>query len=498
MTSSSLDLRHLINGEWVSGQGEPATSTNPANPAEVVASYTQATSDNLDQAFAAATAARAAWDQLGVLARGKILRTAARLVEERTEELATLMTREEGKILADARGEMGGVVETLYYHAGAARRPNGVTYPSASPDEQIRSVRRPVGVVGVITPWNFPIQIPAWKIAPALMWGNTIVWKPASDTPATAVAFAEILVEAGVPAGVLNLLLGPGSLGAELVADPRADAVTFTGSVPVGHQIRDAVIGRGGRLQMELGGHNPAVVMADADVTAAAGFITAAAMGSTGQKCTATRRVIAVGSAYEALKEQLSTRIAAMKVGDGLAEGSEIGPLVSARARDEVAKAIDTAVSEGAKILAQAEAPENTDDASAGHYVPPTLLEDDSLTISREEVFGPVTLLMRADDVDSAIALANSTEFGLTASVFARDETVIRRCLDEIDAGLIKINGPSTGSEVHAPFGGVKQSSFPAPREQGSDAVAEFFSVLKTAYVRAVPAADPAPTGGRR
>ncbi len=485
MTSPSLELRHLIDGEWVSGRGTSASSTNPANPTETVASYDQAASEDLDEALTAATNAAPAWDKLGVLARGKILRTAARLVEERTEDLAVLMTREEGKILADARGELGGVVETLYYHAGAARRPNGVTYPSASPDEQIRSVRRPVGVVGVITPWNFPIQIPAWKIAPALMWGNTIVWKPASDTPATAVAFAEILAEAGVPAGVLNLLLGPGSLGAELVADPRADAVTFTGSVPVGHRIRDAVVGRGGRLQMELGGHNPAVVLPDADLTAAAGFITAAAMGSTGQKCTATRRVIAVGSAYEELKDELSARIGAMVVGDGLTEGSEIGPLVSARARDEVAQAIDTAVSEGAKIVAQAKAP----DAADGHYVAPTLLEgDDSLTISREEVFGPVTLLMRADDVDSAIALANSTEFGLTASVFTRDETVIRRCLDEIGAGLIKVNGPSTGSEVHAPFGGVKQSSFPAPREQGSDAVAEFFSVLKTAYVRAVPA----------
>lgn len=489
MTSPTLELKHLINGEWVSGQGEPATSTNPANPDEVVASYSQATSADLDHAFTAAEEARAAWDKMGVLARGKILRTAARLVEERAEELAVLMTREEGKILADARGEMGGVVETLYYHAGAARRPNGVTYPSANPDEEIRSVRRPVGVVGVITPWNFPIQIPAWKIAPGLMWGNTVVWKPASDTPATAVAFAEILAEAGVPAGVLNLLLGPGKLGAELVADPRADAVTFTGSVPVGHQIRDAVVSRGGRLQMELGGHNPAVVMPDADITAAAGFVTAAAMGSTGQKCTATRRVIAVGSAYEELKSELSTRIGAMKVGDGLTEGSEIGPLVSARARDEVAAAIDNAVSQGARILAQAAISDSAGEGSPGHYVAPTLLEgDEALSISCEEVFGPVTLLMRAPDLDSAIALANSTEFGLTASVFSRDETVIRRCLDEIDAGLIKINGPSTGSEVHAPFGGVKQSSFPAPREQGSDAVAEFFSLLKTAYVRAVPA----------
>ncbi|MDN5804571.1 MAG: aldehyde dehydrogenase family protein, partial [Microlunatus sp.] len=283
---------------------------------------------------------------------------------------------------------------------------------------------------------------------------------------------------------VLNLLLGPGSLGAELVADSRVDAVTFTGSVPVGHQIRQAVIGRGARLQMELGGHNPAVVLPDADIPVAAAFITAAAMGSTGQKCTATRRVIAVGSAYEALKDALTDQIAALRVGPGLEDGVEIGPLVSARARDEVAEAIDQAVRQGATVLAQANLPQNRE----GAYVPPTLLEGDtSLSIAEEEVFGPVTLLMRANDLDSAIELANATEFGLTASVFTRDEAAARRCLDEVDAGLIKINGPSTGSEVHAPFGGVKDSSFPAPREQGSDAVADFFSVLKTAYVRAIP-----------
>ena len=483
MSSATLELNNLINGKWVTGSGENESSTNPADPTEVVATYSTATTGDLDAALVAAGDARAAWDKLGVLARGKILRVAAGIMEGKAEELAVLMAREEGKILADARGEIGGSIETLYYHSGAARRPTGVTYPSANADEVVRSVRRPVGVVGVITPWNFPIQIPVWKIAPALMWGNTVVWKTASDTPALAVALAEIFVEAGVPDGVLNLLIGPGSLGAKLVEDDRVDAVTFTGSVPVGHRIREAVIGRGARLQMELGGHNPAVVLPDADIATAAGFIAAAAMGSTGQKCTATRRVIAVGSAYDELKAGLVAKVGALRVGSGLDDGIDIGPLVSKRARDEVAAAIDQAVEQGATVLAQADVP-----GGDGAYVAPTLLEgDSSLTIASEEVFGPVTLLMRADDLDSAIELANATVFGLTASVFTRDESVVRRCLDEIDAGLIKINGPSTGSEVHAPFGGVKQSSFPAPREQGSDAVADFFSVLKTAYLRAVP-----------
>ncbi len=485
MTASTATLHHLIDGEWLTGDGPAAQSTNPAEPQDTVASYGTADQAQLDRAIEAARDAAAGWDATGVLARGKILRDAAQILESRAEEIAALMTREEGKTLADSRGEVGASVETLFYHAGAARRPNGTMFPSANPDELIRTVRRPVGTVGVITPWNFPLQIPVWKIAPALMWGNTVVWKPASDTPAMAVALAEIFTEAGVPAGVLNLVLGPGSMGADLVADPRIDAVTFTGSVAVGHSIRDVVIPRGGRLQMELGGHNPAIVLADADMAGAAAFITAASMNSTGQKCTATRRVIAVGAAYDALVPELVSRVQALRVGPGDNPTNNIGPLVSARARDEVVTALEQAASEGAQVLAQASLPEEDGD---GCYVAPTLLAGEaSLTIAREEVFGPVTTVLRVDSLDEAIELANATPFGLTASVFSRDEAAIRRCVDEVDAGLVKVNAPSTGSEVHGPFGGLKDSSFPAPREQGSDAVADFFSITKTAYLRALP-----------
>lgn len=485
-TASTATLSHYIGGDWRPGSGKRAESTNPAAPEDVVAQYEIADSELLDAAITSAVGAARGWDELGVLARGKILRNAAQILERRAEEVAALMTREEGKTLADARGEVGASVETLYYHAGAARRPTGTTYPSASPDELVRTVRRPVGTVGVVTPWNFPLQIPCWKMAPALMWGNTVVWKPASDTPAVAVALAEVLAEAGVPAGVVNLVIGPGSLGSELVADPRIDAVTFTGSVPVGHMIRDIVIPRGGRLQMELGGHNPAIVLPDADMAGAAAFITAAAMNSTGQKCTATRRVIAVGSAYDRLVPELTAAVQALRVGPGDEDGAQVGPLVSRRARDEVAGSIEQAVGEGATILAQADAPDD-----GGYYVAPTVLEGQaSLTIANEEVFGPVTTVLRVDDLDAAIDLANATPFGLTASVFSRDEASIRRCVDHVAAGLVKVNAPSTGSEVHAPFGGLADSSFPAPREQGSDAVADFFSVTKTAYLRALPA-DP-------
>lgn len=484
MSTPTLHLRHLIGGIWTDGAGVPAHSEDPADPTGApVADYLTATDEQLDQAMTVAGAAARAWDREGLLRRGLVLRRAAQLMEERAEDLAVLMTREQGKSLADSRGEVGATIETLHYHSGAARRPDGVTYPSSHPDEVVRTVRRPVGTVAVITPWNFPLQIPVWKIAPALLWGNPVVWKPASDTPAMAVALTEILVEAGVPEGVLSLLLGPGHLGAALVAHPATAAVTFTGSVPVGHAIRDVVVPRGAKLQMELGGHNAAIVLPDAHLPSAADAIIAGAMGSTGQKCTATRRIIAVGECYDELVGELVSRLERLVVGRGADAGTALGPVVSAKARDQVNAALQQATDEGAQVLATAPVP-----TTAGHWVAPTLLAGTpDLTICREEVFGPVTTVLRVDDLDAAIELANATDFGLTAAVFTRDERAARRCVDELAAGLVKVNAPSTGSEVHAPFGGLRDSSFPAPREQASDAAADFFTISKTAYLRLAP-----------
>lgn len=485
---ASLTLRHLIDGAWIEGDGPAAASTDPTTDGEVVATYREASGDLVATAVAAAGDAAAGWDRAGILARGRVLRRAALLLAERAEEIAVLMTREQGKTLPESCAEVGASVDTLHYHAESARRPDGATYPSSHPDEVVRTVRRPVGIVGVITPWNFPLQIPVWKMAPALVHGNPVVWKPASDTPAVAAAFAEVLVDAGVPAGVVNMVLGPGAIGAALVDHEDVAAVTFTGSVPVGHGIRDRVVPRGAKLQLELGGHNAALVFPDADVPSAADAIVAAAMGSTGQKCTATRRVIAVGGVYDELRAALAERVAALRVGPGLDPDSQIGPLVSDRARRGVEAAIDQAAREGATIAAQAagrvEGP--------GHYVAPTLLEGgEALAICREEVFGPVATLLRADDLDAAIALANATDFGLTASVFTRDERTVRCCVDELVAGLVKVNAPSTGSEIHAPFGGLRDSSYHASREQNSDAAAEFFTVTKTAYLRLAPETSP-------
>lgn len=484
MSDYPIQLRNLIAGEWVTGEGPAASSIDPANPQGIaVAEYSAATEAQVKAAVDAAVGAAKSWDQTGILARGQALRRAAELLSDRAESLADLMTREHGKTLADSRLEVAATVETLYYHAAAARRPDGATYPASHPDEVVRTVRRPIGPIAVITPWNFPLQIPAWKIAPALLWGNPVVWKPASDTPAVAVAFAEILQGAGVPAGVINLVLAPGSLGAALVADASIAAVTFTGSVPVGVQIRDVVVPRGAKLQMELGGHNAALVFPDADIEAAADLIVSASTNSTGQKCTATRRIIAVGDSYERISAALVRRFESLQVGAGTETGTDLGPAISTRAADEVNASIRQAVDEGAKVLAVAPVPE-----TPGAWIQPTLLEGTTqLTIAREEVFGPVPVLLRAADLDAAIELANSTDFGLTASIFTTDERVARRCVNELTAGVIKVNAPSTGSEVHAPFGGLAGSSFPGPREQASDSAAEFFSVTKAAYFRLTP-----------
>lgn len=479
------DLQHLVGGSWVAGDGAAGGSINPAFPTHTVARYTTATSQLLDDSVKSARACLKDWDAMGIIARGKILRRAGDILAARSDELALLITSEEGKTLAESRIEVQTSVETLHYHASAARQPDGVTFASSHPDELIRTIRRPVGVVVAITPWNFPLLIPVWKVAPALLWGNSVVWKPSSETPATAAFLARAFVDAGVPDGVLSLLLGPGSLGAEMVAHPEVDAVTFTGSVSVGHAIRDASIPRGAKLQMELGGHNAAIVLPDADLISAADDITSAAMSSAGQKCTATRRIIAVGSAYGDLASLLIDRIGALKVGPGEDPESVVSPVISAAARDQVAAALDQAREEGAEVLAAATIPDGD-----GFYVAPVLLAGNpKLTISCEEVFGPIVTLMAAADLTEAIAMANETPFGLTASVFTRSDRSARRCVTELAAGLIKVNAPSTGSELHAPFGGLKNSTFAGPREQNIDSAAEFFTVMKTAYLRLAPEA---------
>lgn len=479
MTTIDIPIgAHLIGGEWISTGTNTSTSINPARPDEPVGDYPVGDATTAADAVSAAVDAARRWRDVGFKRRAEILERAAVLFEERADQLAILATMEEGKLVGETRGEAMLSAETCRYQAAIIKMPTERIYPTAKRGETIRTLRAPLGVVGVVTPWNFPILIPVWKLAPALAAGNTVVWKTASNTPLVSVAIAQVFQDAGLPPGALNLILGPGSMGGAMIEDPRVDGVTFTGSVPVGFGIRDAVSARNGRVQLELGGHNPAIVFDDADLDLAVPMVVGGAMGSTGQKCTATRRVIAVGGIYDELVEKMATQVSNLRIGDGLDEGSAIGPIVAPGARAEVAEGLEKAVSQGATIVATATTP----DTSECFFAPTLLTGTTELDIWSEEVFGPISTIVQVDTEDEAFALANDTEFGLSASVFTTDMWRVDRAVHELEAGIIKINAPTTGSELHVPFGGEKSSSGHAPREQG-DTAHDFFTRTRSVYI---------------
>jgi len=463
MTTTNVPAgAHLIGGEWISPVGE-----HPVGDASTAA-----------DAVSAAVDALSSWRSAGYKHRAQVLEKAAVLFDERADELALIGTLEEGKMLAEMRGEAVLSAETCRYQAAVIKMPTESIYPTGKPGETIRTLRAPLGVVGVVTPWNFPILIPVWKIAPALAAGNTVVWKTASNTPLVSVAIAKVFEDAGVPAGALNLILGPGSMGGAMIEDSRVDGVTFTGSVPVGFGIRDAVTARNGRVQLELGGHNPAIVFDDADLDVAVPMLVGGAMGSTGQKCTATRRIIAVGDVHDELVAKMGPAVEKLSIGDGLDPNAAIGPIVAPRARAEVAEGLEKAISQGAEVVASADAP----DTSECFFAPTLLSGSTELDIWSEEVFGPISTIVKVDSDDEAFALANDTEFGLSASVFSTDMWRVDRAVNTLEAGIIKINAPTTGSELHVPFGGEKASSGHAPREQG-DTAHDFFTRTRSVYI---------------
>jgi acyl-CoA reductase-like NAD-dependent aldehyde dehydrogenase len=473
----------FVAGHWSDAPAD-AVSVNPAHPTEEVLRFAYASTVDVDDAFTAARDALPAWSARTVLDRAQIVRRAAAVVESRRDELAHLITRDQGKTVRDAYGELGRTIETLYFHAAQGWVSGGDLYHSSKADEEIRTVRRPIGVVGVITPFNFPLLIATWKIAPALVHGNTIVWKPATVDPAVTVELARIFDEAGLPPGVLNLVLGSGGeVGNAVVAHEALDAVTFTGSVAVGRAIAAATAGRDVRTQLELGGHNAAIVFPDADLERAAREVAQGAMLLAGQKCTSTRRVIVHRGVHDAFSELLVREVDRLRVGDGVDERVDIGPLVSGEARDEVAAEIGRAEREGATAYAGGELADSA--ADDGYFLRLTVLTGVSpgMRIAQEEVFGPVTSLIRVEGDDEAIAVANGTRFGLSTSVFTTSERRIRRCIAEVDVGVLHVNNQTTGSEPHVPFGGRRSSgSAGAPPEQGQTA-REFFTWVKTVYL---------------
>ena len=470
----------FVNGEWRAGSsGKTIENRNPARPDDLIGQFASADADDTKRAIEAASEAKYSWARTSPIERANILYRASEILASRAEEIGRELTREEGKTVMEGIGETRRAVAILRYFAGELQQPDGEHYPSANPNTLLFTMQEPIGVVGVITPWNFPIAIPTWKIAPAIAFGNTVVFKPASLTPLCAVRLVEALDEAGLPKGVVNLVTGGGSeVGDVIVNDEQVEAITFTGSNAVGKRIKMDAAERGAKVQLEMGGKNPAIVLADADIDHAVTEVIKGAMMSTGQKCTATSRAIVDRSMLGDITERILERAAAMNVGDPSQDGVTMGPLIDAGSAERVLGDIEKAKS-GASLAQGGGRPAGLSD---GHFVEPTVFTDvdpDSY-LGQEELFGPVLGVIPVDGIDEAVSVANKVRYGLSASIFTRDIGKALSFIREVQAGIVHVNSETAGAEPQVPFGGYKGSSSYS-REQGK-AAREFFTQLKTVY----------------
>jgi aldehyde dehydrogenase (NAD+) len=474
------DCENFIGGEWrKSVTDRTYEKRNPFRPEEVVGMFPASDCRDVDAAVTAAADAYRSWSALAPQQRGAVLLKASELVAARVDAIAADMTAEMGKPLRESLAEVARGAETLRFCAGETWRAIGEIFANSATGSQIQAIRRPLGVIGLITPWNFPWSIPLWKAAPALAYGNTVVLKPAQEAPRTALHLAECFADAGLPAGVFNVVVGRGSeVGTPLVSHGQTRAVSFTGSEPVGRQVRDLAAAHGKRVQLELGGHSPLIVLADADLSRASEAAYSGAFWSAGQKCTATRRIYVDDGVYDAFKSLLLARIKKGVVGDPTDLQTEVGPLVSKTQLESVLGAIERGTAEGGSIAAGGEPL-----GGEGYLIPPTVFEnvDDDAYLSREEVFGPVTSLYPVASLDEAIERANGTAFGLSASLFTRDLASVNRFVAGVEAGVLRINAATAGGEPHVPFGGSKASGY-GPREQGR-AAREFYTESVTVYL---------------
>lgn len=472
------DARHYIAGEWTGG--DDAANENPSDLATPVGSTSHGTAADAAAAVAAARAAFPTWAAQSPMVRADILDRAATLVHDRRETLGRLLASEEGKTLAEGIGEAARAAQILRFFAGEALRLTGDAQTSVRPGVDIEVTREPIGVFALITPWNFPIAIPAWKLAPALAFGNCVVLKPAELVPATAAALVAILIEAGVPPGVLNLVQGQGSVvGAALVASEGVDGVSFTGSVPTGRAIAANCAGSGKAVQCEMGGKNPLIVLDDADVDVAVNAALNSAFFSTGQRCTAASRLIVTRGIHDVFVERLATAMQALRIGHALAPDSQVGPVVDAAQLRKDLSYIDAARASAARLVGG----ELLERSTRGHFLAPALAigTTPDMAINREEIFGPIASVIIADDYDAALALANDTPFGLSAGICTTSLARARHFLRHAQAGMVMVNLPTAGVDPHVPFGGRKASSF-GPREQGSYA-RHFYTAVKTGYI---------------
>ncbi|MBD2846556.1 aldehyde dehydrogenase family protein [Paenibacillus sp. IB182496] len=484
--AAGVMYRNYINGQWVpAASGDMEVSVNPANRSDAIGRYPLSDAGDVDRAVQAAAAARRDWRKQTGAARGECLRKAADALERRLEEVARTMTREMGKTLPEAKGETARGVALLRYYAGEGMRKVGDVIPSTDSAALMYTTRVPLGVVGVITPWNFPVAIPIWKMAPALVYGNTVVLKPAEETSVTAALVVECFEEAGFPAGVINLIIGKGDVvGPALVDHPGVQGITFTGSNAVGKQIGQQALARGAKYQLEMGGKNPVIVLPDADLKLAVEATISGGLRSTGQKCTATSRVFVHRDVYAAFRELLLEETKKLTLGDGLEDGVWMGPCASGKQLEKVVSAIARGVEEGAELIYGGKRPGDGPLAD-GYYVEPAIFDrvKPEMTIAREEIFGPVLALIACDDLQDALAMANDSELGLSAAIFTKDIGSMLSFIDDIEVGLVRINAETAGVELQAPFGGMKQSSSHS-REQGQAAI-EFFTSVKTVFVKA-------------
>jgi aldehyde dehydrogenase (NAD+) len=476
--------RSFIDGAWLkTASTKTLPNINPANINDVIGTVELCTREEARKAVEAAYNATKAWRNTPAPARGRIISRVARLMEDNKEELAQLLTREEGKTLAESRGELIRAINVVDFCAGESRRMNGETIPSELPANFAYTIKEPHGVVACITPWNFPVAIPVWKIAPALVAGNTVVFKPASITPGTAVRLVEIFTEAGVPPGVLNIVLGSGSeAGDEIVNHPAVRAISFTGSNEIGVRMYQQAAARGIPMQAEMGGKNPVVVLEDADMGLAVESTAQGAFGSSGQRCTATSRAVVVDRIADEFVEKVVARAKTLKLGDGAAAGTEIGPSVDEGQFNTVLRYIDIGREDGAELLCGGERATG-DGLDNGYFVEPTVFDHvkPNMRIAREEIFGPVLSVLRVKDFDEAMVVANDCDYGLSSSVFTHDANNIFRFVSEIETGMTHISSATTGGEAHIPFGGIKATGI-GPREQGSTML-DFYTEIKVVYV---------------
>jgi aldehyde dehydrogenase (NAD+) len=472
-------LSHLIGGETRGGHAS-GESINPSNLDDVVARYPKGGAAEVDDAVAAARAAFPAWSEASPEVRSDVLDRAGALVMSRAGELGTLLSREEGKTLAEGTGEVMRAARILKYFAGEALRRHGQTLESTRPGIDVETHREAVGVFGLITPWNFPIAIPAWKAAPALAFGNTVVLKPATPTPAIAHALGQILIEAGAPPGVFNLVIGDGSVGRAIVGHDGIDGISFTGSQGVGASVAEGAVKRQARVQLEMGGKNPLVVLDDADLERAVACAIDGAFYATGQRCTASSRIIVTAGIHDRFVEALAERARALRVGDALDPETQIGPAVSEQQLEQNLSYVKIARDEGGTVLTGGE-PLSL--ATRGYYMAPTVIADTApdQRINREEVFGPVASTVKVRDYEEALDVANRGEFGLSAGIVTNSLKHARHFRRAVRAGMVMINLPTAGVDYHVPFGGSRKSSY-GPREQGFAAV-EFYTQTKTIYV---------------